>query len=427
MWLRRLLCGRFMRREQRDLPTKADAARVLAGRSPCRLLCALLLGAVVLSSPALVAAAQPYTPAQDDEVLEQLPATFTAGRDELTTLRRRLAADPKNDALALETATRFVQLGDSESDWRFYGYARAAIQPWWDSADPPRDILRLRAKLKEKDHGYQPAAADLTLLLQSEPRNVQAWVTLSNIYRVLGDYDKAWQASEQMAQFAGPIPLAICRVPLQAASGKAQQAYAELAQILPQVRDRSPSTVQWILTMQGEIALALGKDQEAEEHFREGLKNKPGDKYLLRSYADFLLDRGRHKEVAPLLREYVNDNGIMLCAAIAARRSGDLPQAQQWQAELAERFAEMRLRGSSTQGRYEARYALQLKDDPREAVTLASANWKLQKEMHDARVLLEAAIAAHDGAAGRPVAVFLQEHGTENVLLLKLVEQLDRK
>jgi hypothetical protein len=212
---------------------------------------------------------------------------------------------------------------------------------------------------------------------------------------------------------------------LQAATGQADEAYSSLLKILPLARANYPSTVQWMLTMQAQIAEALGRDQQAEQHFREGLANDAGDNYLLRAYADFLLDHGRQREVLSLLRDHTKDNGILLRAAIAARRSDEKAQAKKWQSELETRFEEIRLRGSEPHGRFEARCALELQNDPKRALSIGLANWQKQKETRDTRVVLEAAVASHNPAATQLVIAFLAKHGTENVVLQELSQQLE--
>jgi tetratricopeptide (TPR) repeat protein len=228
---------------------------------------AWLCGIVALTIAASAASADPYIPADDNEVLESLPREFLSSRDELTTLRRQLANDPDNQQLAANVASRYLKLGKQESDPRFNGYAQAAIRPWWEDDNPPTEILRLRAKLKERDHRYDAALADLELLLQKQPHDVQAWIELANIYWVQGKYTEARQACDNLSKFADPIETLICSVPILAVTGKAEEAYASLAEILPTVRERWPAAVQWILTMQAEIAQALGRNAKAEEHY----------------------------------------------------------------------------------------------------------------------------------------------------------------
>jgi hypothetical protein len=61
---------------------------------------------------------------------------------------------------------------------------------------------------------------------------------------------------------------------------------------------------------------------------------------------------------------------------------------------LGARFDASRARGDVVHRREEARYWLSLRDDPSRAHALAKANWDVQKEPWDARILREAADAA---------------------------------
>jgi hypothetical protein len=114
----------------------------------------------------------------------------------------------------------------------------------------------------------------------------------------------------------------------------------------------------------------------------------------------------------------------LLLAAIAAHRSGQQALAAEWQAQLRSRFEETRLRGDQPHGKFEARYELELRNDPRRALTVALANWQQQRAPRDTRNVLEAAIAAKDPAAAQPALEFLKHHRTQNVVLERLARQL---
>lgn len=368
---------------------------------------------------------EPYIPKSDDEVLETLPKSLIS--DELTTLRRQLSASPTDIDLAVHVAGRYMAMGGLEGDPRFYGYARAALKPWWDQAKPPPQVLRLRAKLREKDHRYDIALADLKLLLEQEPKNSQAWIEVANILRVQGKYEQAWQACQTLSEFGGEIPSAICRIPLQAATGKAQEADVLLSEILPRVTNQFPSVIQWVHTMQAKVAYALGRTKETEQFFRNGIVNNPRDKYLIRDYADFLLDEGRNDEAFELVQNHIDDNGVLLRAAIAAKRMGKDTLAEEWSNQLRTRFEEIRLRGGQPHGRFESRFELEVNAEPKRALRLALSNWEKQKETRDSRNVLEAAIAADDSDAAQLVVAFLKRHGTEDVILRDLVSELESK
>jgi len=173
-----------------------------------------LFAHLVLAVATIPVNAKPYLPRDDSEVLETLPRELLASRGELDELRRLLVIDPQNLPVATKVATRYVRLGKQESDPRFYGYARAALVPWWDEENPPPEVLRLRAKLQESDHDYAAAVADLKRLLEKEPRDVQAWIELANIFRVQGNYAESCQACDALSAFAGSAHSVYCRVPL---------------------------------------------------------------------------------------------------------------------------------------------------------------------------------------------------------------------
>lgn len=405
-------------------PSLTKPLRMAVSPGACFLTVWILL-TLVTEYAAAARPARPYVPASDQTVLEVLPTVLIGDRSQLADLRKQLADQPDNPAIAAQVARRYLQLGTQANDPRFFGYARAALQPWWDSADPLPEILKVRAKIREKDHLYDAAVADLKQLLAQRPQDMQAWMELANISRVQGNFRETAGACDALSKFAGPLPVTLGRAPLQAVTGEAEAAYESLASMRPIAENQFPSTVQWILTMQAQIASSLGRDAAAEQHFRDGLHRDPSDNYLLRAFADFLTDRGRPSEAVTLLQDHVADTGVLLCAAIAARRAGMDDTADEWQSQLKSRFEESKLRGSEPHGRFEARFALHLENDPAAALALSLWNWEKQKEPQDARIALESAIAAGEPAAVRGVIDFLAEHKTQDVSLRKLLRQLE--
>jgi hypothetical protein len=73
--------------------------------------------------------------------------------------------------------------------------------------------------------------------------------------------------------------------------------------------------------------------------------------------------------------------------------------------------------------REEARFTLALLQNPQTALTLAQANWEIQKEPWDARLLLETALAVGSQDAARPVIAWLHTNHVEDTRLQQLVAQ----
>jgi hypothetical protein len=91
---------------------------------------------------------------------------------------------------------------------------------------------------------------------------------------------------------------------------------------------------------------------------------------------------------------------------------------------MAARFAALRQRGSEYFGREEARFALSLQHDSRGSLDLALRNWQLQKAPWDARVVLEAALAAHDPRRAAEVIDFVRETHLEDPIVVPLAKEL---
>jgi hypothetical protein len=91
---------------------------------------------------------------------------------------------------------------------------------------------------------------------------------------------------------------------------------------------------------------------------------------------------------------------------------------------LEARFAAIRLRGDVPHLREEARFELLLQEDAERALELARQNWARQRGPTDARILLEAALAARAPEAAGPVLEWLRATRIEDVTLNRLAERL---
>ncbi|MEK6639770.1 MAG: hypothetical protein AABZ17_03770, partial [Nitrospirota bacterium] len=123
-----------------------------------------------------------------------------------------------------------------------------------------------------------------------------------------------------------------------------------------------------------------------------------------------------------LLQHETRADGLLLRLTLA-EQALHLPMSKNHTAELAARFAAGRERGTRVHVREEARFTLALLHDPQAALTLAQANWEIQKEPWDARLLLETALASGSHHAARPVIVWLRTNHVEDMRLQQLIAQ----
>src|SRR5262249_54962933 len=133
---------------------------------------------------------------------------------------------------------------------------------------------------------------------------------------------------------------------------------------------------------------------------------------LLGAYSDWLLDQGRAAEVLSLLGNETRVDPLLLRLALAQKALGR-PEAATSIETLRARFDASHARGDTVHQRENARFALALRGAARAALPYAGANWEVQREAADLRVLAEAAVAANDPAALDVVKRWLAATGLE--------------
>lgn len=370
-----------------------------------------------------IASSEPYSPADDAQVLERLSfkASDPVAR-EFEALRNDLRRNPRHLESAVKLATRFIEQGRSEGDPRFLGQAQAILAPWWNEPTPPPATLLLRATIRQHAHEFNEALADLDQILSVQPTNAQAWLTKASILQVQARYDEARRACQQLARLASSHVLIGCLADIAGLTGQSTKSRELLLEILSESAISGRERI-WLATILAETAARAGAIQEAEQSFSEAFKVDIKDQYLLGAYADFLLDQGRYRDVISLLQSETRADGLFLRLALAEQALG-LPAFQNHTAELAARFAAGRERGTTVHVREEARFTLALLHDAGRALPLAQANWNVQREPADARILLECALADKNRAAAQPVLDWLNINHVEDFRLRQLARQI---
>lgn len=368
--------------------------------------------------------AAPYIPQDDATVLERLPVRpADPVAQELRELRTQLAAKPDDAETAVDLARRYFRLALAEGDPRFVGYAEAALRPWWGTPDPPHDILVMRALLQQYRHDFGGALDTLDAAAKSDPSDPEVHLWRAAILLVQADYAGAASACEALRATAQALDYAGCKTSVDGVTGNAARGYATLSEALWGSRRVRSGARLWMLTRLAEFSIVLGEDERAERHFKEALALGVNDQFLLAAYADFLLDRGRPAEVIALLKEWTRADTLLLRLALAEKAVG-APTLDQHVRTLKARFDAAALRGESLHQQEEARFYLHLLGLPAHALSLAKENWTLQREPRDARILLEAALAANEPAAAQPALDWLVRSGYEDPRLHKLAAQL---
>jgi Tfp pilus assembly protein PilF len=373
-----------------------------------------IVGAAALGAAALLFACDVFCaahePASDDVVLERLPPAFLATRNIPSVAPSTNSTSRPDLAEALATAKKYIEVGQTYSDPRAYGYAQAALGSWWDANPAPASVLIMRARILQFRHEFKRSLAELEAALKNDQFQPDAWLLLASIEQVQGNVAASRAACLKLIPMADPLVGATCVASTIGLTDRAKESVKLLSDALSQTTATSPQERTWAWTTLAEIRARVSDDKDvaAEDAFKSALAIEPADVYARAAYADFLLDENRNADARQVLGDATQADALLLRAAIAAKRE-NAPDAPALEKNLAERFAEARERGDQTHLREQARFTLEIEGDVPRALDLAQRNFEIQREPADARILLEAALASHNPNAAQAAIDWLKQ------------------
>ncbi len=365
----------------------------------------IVAAAGVLNTPA---AARPYIPVSDAQVLAELPA----GAQHAELGARRIARERIDVALPL--AQFYISRARASGDLRFLGYAEAVLVSWVRVATPDPAALVLQATIQQSRHEFEQALNTLDRSIAARRNDPQAWLTRATVLRVLGRYAEAAMSCEQLAHYADPAVGMICQQSVLGLHGNLASAYDTLSRMSSQTLTEPERA--WRASELGEMAVRLGQEADAERWFKMDLALSPHDFYVRAAYADLLLRQRRPQEALTLLRDQESVEPLLLRMAIAQRQLHD-PGLARSRALLAAAFEAEGLRGEAIHRREQARYLLEVEARPRQSLEVALLNWAVQREPDDALVLVNAARAAGSPQRAQPVLDYLRVQGLRDARL----------
>jgi hypothetical protein len=364
-----------------------------------------LTAAAFIAPNKAAAAVRPYTPAGPSDVVATVPR-----RDpQEVAARQLLAKSPDRVELAVELARADIGRARSLSDPRYLGRAQATLGRWWTMAEPPPDVLLLRATIEQSLHDFHAARVDLDHLIALRPGDAQAQLTRAVVATVTADYPAARASCAAVASLAPALVAEACKAPLDALAGHAAEAYDELARAIDSWRG-DPSLAAWATTTLAELAIQRGDEPRARALLERVLGGDPSDAYTRAALADVLMQLHDPAAASKLCAGFEQIDNLLVRRAIAEHAAHG-PDAAKLAQAMHDRIAAAAERGDRVHMREEAMFVLAVDGDAHRALDLAKANWDVQKELADARLLAEAATAAGDRAAAAPVLDWATTNG----------------
>ncbi len=388
-----------------------SCVRCLSDRRPKTLRPASVLAALVGFFACAVALAAPHVPASDSTVLEQVPAADAT--KVLAPLRERLVSHPEDLSNALALARGYLDIGRANSDPRFVSYAQATLTPWLARPQPNPAVLTLAASALQYLHRFDDALRLLDRALASDPSNAQAWLTKATILQVQGRFTESREACRPLARLSGQMIALACLSSVNSLTGRLSGSYAALRTLFVEDSRLDPGVRVWLLDQLADMAQRVGDEAAAEQYLQAALRAAPGDAYSKAALADLWLLEGRESDVMRLLRSDEQQDNLLLRLAIAGTRLA-APEGVRWSRLFQERYEAARRDGDYTHLREQARFVLEVRRKPTEALDLARRNWASQHEPADVRVYLAAARSAADRAALANILAWARQTGYED-------------
>ena len=375
----------------------------------------------------VVAHAAPYTPENDNVVVERLPgrASDPATR-RVESLRKQLAARPDDAQLRIEIARRYFDMAMAQGDPRYVGYASAALAPLAKTAAAPANYDMALGLIQQFGHQFEPALASLSKAAALDPTSPEPLLWRTAVFMVQARYPEAAAECARVVPLAEPLLGTGCSAYVEATTGQLQPAFEKLAAAVKASPQASAELLLWQNTRLAEMAWRLQRFDVAENYFKNALKQGVTDQFLLGAYADFLLARQRPAEVLSLLADWERSDILLLRLALAGKELGDKRSAD-WAAQLRDRFEAAARRGDRLHEQEAARFELDIEGNAAKATLLASQNYAVQKEPRDADILMRAALAANQAKSAQPALDWLRASRYEDPVMSQLASQLASK
>jgi tetratricopeptide (TPR) repeat protein len=356
-------------------------------------------------------AAERFRPVAPEYVVLRVPARAT--NDPIAILERRHSQRPEDQSVAAELAGLYVQRARTQREARFFGRAEVLLQPWVARPDASGATLRVQADILQNRHDFAGALRLLNVAIERDSRDVGARLMRASVHLVEG---RAMEArSDCAAVLAGGESAAgtACLAQVLGDTGELAQAESLLKGLLAKGDELSADMRGWVAWLQADFADRRGDARRSEMFLREALQATPFNEGVRSALADVLIARGACREALAVVDLPAPSIGLLARRARAQKALGE-SSLEATREQISDVLNLASRRGERPHLREEALIAMDVDGDSERALPLARANFEVQRETLDVRLLARAARARGDREALDIVARWLRETGFED-------------
>jgi tetratricopeptide (TPR) repeat protein len=343
--------------------------------------------------------------------------------DPIFVLEQQQKRAPQDQAIAASLAALYLERARSEREQRYFGRAEVLLQPWLARGDVSGATLRVQADILQNRHDFAGSLRLLDRAIEREPRDAGARLMRASVMMVQGRAGDARADCAAVLSSGASAAGTVCFAQILGATGKLAQAQTLLQTLFPRDFSRvsqdsaPPAPIRgWALWLMADFADRRGDAPAAEHALRAALAATPTNEGVRSALVDLLLARGASREALSLVDLPAPSVGLLARRARAQAILRD-PGLSATRARIDDLLNLATRRGERPHLREEALLALDLEHDPSRALELAKANFAIQRETIDVRLLVRAARVSGDTVALIQVAQWLRKTGFEDRML----------
>jgi tetratricopeptide (TPR) repeat protein len=319
-------------------------------------------------------------------------------------------------------ATAFIERARSRREPTYFGRAEAVLAPLASRPGAAAPLRRLYAEVLQYRHDFSGAEKLLDMVLEQQTHDVDARLMRASVRLVRGDFEGARADCAQLAASGGDIavPGFACFAEALAGGGELERAL-DLLSLPAHPRSLAPAGGAYLLATRAELRERGDNFAGAIADYRTALSLAPADDSIRAALADTLVASGMVDEARRALA--VDKAGVALLVRSAALAQG--PQRAELASRAASWLALEAARGDAQHLREAAMLAL-VNGEPARALAAARANFEIQKELPDIRVLARAASVADDTDALSALRQWLLDTGYRDSVTESIVGDASR-
>ncbi len=348
-----------------------------------------------------------FLPGASTVVLPSSVHTLMGNSGSLRTLDKAWRANPEDLQIALAYARLVFNLGSSEGDLRWYGSAKAALQPWWQATDLPADGFFMRGLVKQGFHEFDSGLRDINQAISLDPKHAEYWSWRFSLHLMQANMDAAKQDVDEIQKLFGSEEANIYRAVLLYRTGQPLPALKLLDESIRSSGHQDAASQIWIGFHLGEAHRVANQPDKALTLWRRLLQAYPQSHLLRLSLTDLLNQKKKYKEAKTvatsnsLITSHLTD--ALLMQALIASRGLNATDEALLASQMAARLQTQSLRQESLIERPRLIYQIAYGRDLASGLALSIDNWTLQKEPSDAVLFLQAALALNQAKSAEPV------------------------